>query len=118
MNTIAATRPSPLARWGGARRSSLGGAVRDRHDPALLRRAGLGAGPRRPAKIIASYSKASHRDRINKWAGWLGIVAAILGLASILFFTQLAIGIWIVAGSLMLFLRSGREDTNMGTLPA
>ena len=227
MNTIAATRPSPLARW-----AALGGVlyVVLFVIGTILLYSGAPDSGSSPAKIIAYYSKASHRDRINfgwvigglgvffflwflgalrrwvqrleegdgfftglatiggvvyatlafaalainagvrtmsddtfhhtvypgllhaaddasyilhatggagaatmiiatsvaamragawpKWAGWLGIVAAILGLASILFFTQIAIAIWIVAVSLMLFLRWGRDDTNMGALPA
>jgi hypothetical protein len=53
-----------------------------------------------------------------KWSGWLGIVGGDPRARVDLFFTQLAIGIWIAAVSLMLFLRRGRDDTNMGTLPA
>jgi hypothetical protein len=65
---------------------------------------GAGAG----AMIIATSIAAMRAGVVRSWAGWLGIAAGIVGLASILFFTQLAIAIWIVIVSGALFLR-GRE---------
>jgi hypothetical protein len=85
-------------------------------DASYMLHATGGAGA--AAMIIAPSVAAMRAGAWPKWAAWLGILAAILGLASILFFTQLAIGIWIVAVSLMLFLRWGRDDTNMGALPS
>jgi hypothetical protein len=69
------------------------------------------------AMIIAASLAAMRARAWPAWAGWLGVVAGIIGLASILFFTQLAIAIWIVAVSLFLFLRWPREETSMGAMP-
>jgi len=62
---------------------------------------GAGAG----AMIIAASVAFMRTAVIPKWAGWLGVVAGILALASILFFTQAAIAIWILLASGLLFLR-------------
>lgn len=70
------------------------------------------------AMIIAASVAAMRAGAWPKWAGWLGIVAGIIGIALLLFFTWFVVAIWIVAVSLMLFLRWGREDTSMGAPPA
>jgi hypothetical protein len=63
------------------------------------------------AAMIIAASIAAMRSRAwPAWAGWLGILAGILALASILFFTQLAILIWLVVVSGLLFFRGPRED--------
>jgi hypothetical protein len=46
---------------------------------------------------------------VPSWAGWLGVVAGILALASIAFIPQAAIAIWILVVSGGIFLRSARE---------
>jgi hypothetical protein len=56
--------------------------------------------------IIAASLAAMRAGVVRSWAGWLGIAAGILGLASILFFTQAAIAIWILVVSGLLFARS------------
>jgi hypothetical protein len=63
---------------------------------------GIGAG----AMIIAASLAALHARVVRAWAGWLGVVLGILGLASIAFLPQLAIAIWIFAASAWLFWRS------------
>jgi hypothetical protein len=71
------------------------------------------------ATMIIAASVAAMRARAwPAWAGWLGVVAGILALASILFFTQLAIAIWIVAVSLALFLRGPRDAPAAAATPA
>jgi hypothetical protein len=76
---------------------------------------GAGAG----AMIIAASVAAMRARAVPTWAGWLGIVAGILGIFSILFFTQAAIGIWILVVSGGMFLRSmSGDDTSAESTPA
>jgi hypothetical protein len=63
------------------------------------------------AMIIAASLAAMRAAAVRSWIGWLGIVAGVLALASILFFTQAAIAIWIVVASLLLFARGRRDVT-------
>ena len=64
------------------------------------------------AMIIAASVAAMRARAVPTWAGWLGIVAGILGIFSILFFTQAAVGIWILVVSGGMFIRgmSGGES--------
>ena len=76
---------------------------------------GAGAG----AMIIAASVAAMRARAVPSWAGWLGILAGILGIFSILFFTQAAIGIWILVVSGGMFLRSmSGDDTSAASTPA
>ena len=60
--------------------------------------------------VVAAASLAALRAAVvPKWAGWLGIVAGILALASIIFFPQAAIGLWILIVSGLLFARGARD---------
>jgi hypothetical protein len=63
------------------------------------------------AMIIAASVAAMRARAVPTWAGWLGILAGVLGIFSILFFTQAAVGIWILVVSCGMFLRgmSGNE---------
>jgi hypothetical protein len=61
------------------------------------------------AMIIAASLVALRAAAVPVWAAWLGVVLGILSLASIAFFPQLAIGIWVLAASVLLFLRGGRH---------
>src|SRR6266436_6003676 len=61
------------------------------------------------AMIIAASLAALRAAVVPKWAGWLGIVAGILALASIIFFPQAAIGLWILIVSGLLFARGARD---------
>jgi hypothetical protein len=54
---------------------------------------------------------------VPSWAGWLGIVAGILALASIVFFPQAAIAIWILVVSGGLFVRGARDGQVQATMP-
>jgi hypothetical protein len=67
--------------------------------------------------IIAASVAAMRAAAIPKWAGWLGVLAGILALASILFFTQLAIAIWILVASGGIFLRGGRDTETRAAMP-
>ena len=61
------------------------------------------------AMIIAA-SLAGLRARVvPAWAGWLGIVAGILGLLLIVFFPWFVVAIWVLVVSIGMFLRAGRE---------
>jgi hypothetical protein len=76
---------------------------------------GAGAG----AMIIAASVAAMRARAVPTWAGWLGILAGILGIFSILFFTQAAIGIWILVVSGGMFIRGmGGSDTGAQATPA
>src|SRR5439155_1099004 len=96
---------------GGAGRDPLRRPLHRRHDPPLLRRAGLrcvgGAGA--SAMIIAASLAFLRSGVIRPWAGWLGVAAGILALASIAFFPQAAIALWILVVSGLLFARSARD---------
>ena len=61
------------------------------------------------AMIIAASLAALRAAAVSAWAAWLGVVLGILSLASIAFFPQLAIGIWVLAASVLLFLRGARH---------
>ncbi len=61
------------------------------------------------AMIIAATLAAMRATAIPKWAGWLGIIAGILALASIIFFPQAAIALWILIVSGLLFARGGQS---------
>jgi hypothetical protein len=84
------------------------GLIHAADDASYILHATGGAGA--SAMIIAASVAAMRAGAVRTWAGWLGIVAGILALASILFFTQLAIAIWILIVSGALFLRGGRGD--------
>ena len=68
---------------------------------------GAGAG----AMIIAASLAAMRAGVVRGWVGWLGIAAGIVGIASILFFTQAAIALWILFVSGALFARGDRAGT-------
>jgi hypothetical protein len=61
------------------------------------------------AMIIAASLAALRAAAVPAWAGWLGILAGILALGSIVFFPQAAIAIWILVVSVLLFVRGGRD---------
>jgi hypothetical protein len=82
------------------------GLIHAADDASYILHATGGAGA--SAMIIAASLAAMRAGSVRTWVGWLGIVAGILALASILFFTQLAIAIWILIVSGALFLRSDR----------
>ena len=63
------------------------------------------------ALIIAASLAAMRAAAVPSWAGWLGVVAGILALASIAFLPQAAIAIWIFVVSARIFLRGARGDT-------
>jgi hypothetical protein len=64
--------------------------------------AGLGA------MIIAASLAFLTRGVWPKWAGWLGVAAGIVSLASIVFFPQFVFLLWVLIVSLVLFLRPAR----------
>ncbi|TMM26686.1 MAG: hypothetical protein E6F94_05610 [Actinobacteria bacterium] len=61
------------------------------------------------AMIIAASLAFLRSGVIRPWAGWLGVAAGILALASIAFFPQAAIALWILVVSGLLFARSARD---------
>jgi hypothetical protein len=83
------------------------GLIHAADDASYILHATGGAGA--SAMIIAASLAFMRSGTIRPWAGWLGIVAGILALGSILFFTQAAIGLWILIVSGLLFARGGRD---------
>jgi hypothetical protein len=83
-------------------------------DASYILHATGGAGA--SAMIIAASLAAMRAAVVRRWAGWLGIAAGIIALASILFFTQAAIAIWILVVSGLLFAR-GRSPLDSRDLP-
>jgi hypothetical protein len=88
------------------------GLIHAANDAGYVLHATGGAGA--AVMIIAASVAAMRAAAWPTWAGWLGVVAGILALASIAFFPQAAIGIWILVVSIALFMQSGR-DTPVAT---
>jgi hypothetical protein len=65
---------------------------------------GVGLG----AMIIAASLAALRARAVPTWAGWLGIVVGILGLALVIFFPWFLVAIWILVVSIGMFVRAGR----------
>jgi hypothetical protein len=84
------------------------GLIHAADDASYILHATGGAGA--AAMIIAASLAFMRAGAWRPWAGWLGVLAGIIALASILFFTQAAIAIWILAVSVVLFLRAGRDE--------
>src|SRR6266513_1092684 len=83
------------------------GLIHAADDASYVLHATGGAGA--SAMIIAATLAAMRATAIPKWAGWLGIIAGILALASIIFFPQAAIALWILIVSGLLFARGGQS---------
>jgi len=83
------------------------GLIHAADDASYVLHATGGAGA--SAMIIAATLAAMRAAVIPKWAGWLGIIAGILALASIIFFPQAAIALWILIVSGLLFARGGQS---------
>jgi hypothetical protein len=60
------------------------------------------------AMIIAASLAALRAGAVPKWAGWLGVVVGILGLALLLFIPWFLVGLWILIVSIGMFVRSSR----------
>jgi hypothetical protein len=83
------------------------GLIHAADDAGYILHATGGAGA--SAMIIAASLAAMRAGVVRSWLGLLGIAAGIIALASILFFTQAAIAIWILVVSGLLFARGDRE---------
>jgi hypothetical protein len=83
------------------------GLIHAADDASYILHATGGAGA--SAMIIAASLAFLRSGVVRPWAGWLGVAAGIIALASILFFTQAAIAIWILAVSGLLFVRGARD---------
>ena len=84
------------------------GLIHAANDASYVLHAPGGAGA--AAMIIAATLAFMRAGVIPKWSGWVGIVLGILALASIIFFPQAAIGIWLLVVSIWLFMRTPRDD--------
>jgi hypothetical protein len=60
------------------------------------------------AMIIAASLAALRARAVPVWAGWLGVVAGILGLLLIAFFPWFIVALWILVVSIGMFVRAGR----------
>ena len=85
------------------------GLIHAANDASYVLHATGGAGA--SAMIIAASLSAMRAGAVPTWAGWLGILAGILALASIAFFPQAAIALWILAASVGIFVRSSPHRT-------
>jgi hypothetical protein len=92
------------------------GLIHAANDASYVLHATGGAGA--SAMIIAASLAAMRARAVPSWAGWLGIVAGILALASIVFFPQAAIAIWILVVSGGLFVRGERDGQVQATMPS
>jgi len=62
------------------------------------------------AMIIAASYAFMARGTWPKWAGWVGIVVGILSLGAIAFFPDFLFLLWILAVSLLMFIRPARYE--------
>jgi hypothetical protein len=85
------------------------GLIHAANDAGYVLHATGGAGA--SAMIIAASLAAMRAAAVRPWVGWLGVAAGILALASIAFFPQAAIAIWILVVSGLLFARASRGGT-------
>jgi hypothetical protein len=83
------------------------GLIHAANDASYVLHATGGAGA--AAMILAATIAAMRARAVPSLVGWLGILAGILALASIAFFPQAAIAIWILVASGGMFLRGGRD---------
>jgi hypothetical protein len=80
------------------------GLIHAADDASYMMHATGGAGA--SAMIFAATIAGMRARAIPGWAGWLGILAGLLALFSIIFFPQAAIAIWILVVSGAMFIRS------------
>jgi hypothetical protein len=93
------------------------GLIHAADDASYMLHATGGAGA--AAMIIAATVAGMRARAVPTWAGWLGILAGILALFSIIFFPQAAIAIWILVVSGGMFIRGmGSGDTPAQATPA
>ena len=93
------------------------GLIHAADDASYMLHATGGAGA--AAMIIAATVAGMRARAVPTWAGWLGILAGILALFSIIFFPQAAIGIWILVVSGGMFIRGmSSGDTPAQATPA
>ena len=83
------------------------GLIHAADDASYILHATGGAGA--SAMILAATIAGMRAAAVPTWAGWLGVLAGILALASIAFFPQAAIAIWILVVSAGMFVRGGRD---------
>jgi len=90
------------------------GLIHAADDASYVLHATGGAGA--SAMIIAASLAALRAAVVPKWAGWLGVAAGILALASIFFFPQAAIALWILIVSGLLFARGARDGQSRAAM--
>jgi hypothetical protein len=61
------------------------------------------------AMIIAASLAGLRAGAIPRWAGWIGVVAGILGLGLLIFFPWFVVAVWILVVSIGMFIRGGRD---------
>jgi hypothetical protein len=92
------------------------GLIHAANDGSYVLHATGGAGA--SAMIIAASLAAMRAGVVRSWVGWLGVAAGILALASIFFFPQAAIGIWILVVSGLMFFRGAPDgDARVTPMP-
>lgn len=62
------------------------------------------------AMMIAASLAALSSPRVPRWAGWLGVVAGIVALASIFFIPWFVIAVWLVVASVIVVRSHVEED--------
>jgi hypothetical protein len=91
------------------------GLIHAADDAGYMLHATGGAGA--SAMILAASIAAMRAAAVPRWAGWLGVAAGILAIASIIFFPQAAIAIWILVVSGGMFVRGGRDRETQAAMP-
>jgi hypothetical protein len=91
------------------------GLIHAANDASYVLHATGGAGA--AAMIIAATIAAMRAEAVPVLVGALGVLAGVLALASIAFFPQAAIAIWILVASGGIFLRGGRDTETRAPMP-
>jgi hypothetical protein len=63
------------------------------------------------AMIIAASLAGLRAGAIPRWAGWIGVLAGILGLGLLIFFPWFVVAVWILVVSIGMFIRGGRDSS-------
>jgi hypothetical protein len=63
------------------------------------------------AMMIAASLAVVRTRALPVWAGWVGVAAGIIAIASILFFPWFVIALWLLAASMILFLANSPRRT-------
>jgi hypothetical protein len=65
--------------------------------------------------MIAASLAVVRTRALPVWVGWIGVVAGIIALASIVFFPWFVIALWLLAASIILFVANSPRRVGSGS---